>query len=148
MKATFRQHCRKVGPDGYRMMFQPIAARTAFWNALPSGLVGQLAEAAIVLNKLRHRSDDEKGVATIDTLGGPQETTIISEPGLYRAIIQRRYRKGSLPRLDSADAPVEPLGHLWVSLRQKFFGSGGSDVRFIPGPRGIEHEITGPARGH
>lgn len=30
---------------------------------------------------------DEKGVATIDTLGGPQEMSIVSEPGLYSLIL-------------------------------------------------------------
>lgn len=33
---------------------------------------------------------DEKGVHTVDTLGGPQKLTIISEPGLYRMIFQSR----------------------------------------------------------
>jgi len=30
--------------------------------------------------------DDEKGVDIVDTLGGPQEMLIISEPGLYKLI--------------------------------------------------------------
>lgn len=34
--------------------------------------------------------DDEKGVATIYTLGGPQKMNIISEPGLYRLIFMSR----------------------------------------------------------
>lgn len=34
--------------------------------------------------------DDEKGVAIIDTLGGPQEMTVISEPGLYSLILRSR----------------------------------------------------------
>ena len=43
--------------------------------------------------------DDEKGVATIYTLGGPQQVNIISESGLYQLIFQsrkpeaRRFRK-------------------------------------------------------
>ena len=43
--------------------------------------------------------DDEKGVATTDTLGGPQQVNIISESGLYQLIFQsrkpeaRRFRK-------------------------------------------------------
>ena len=35
--------------------------------------------------------EDEKGVATIDTLGGAQEMATISESGLYSLIL--RYRK-------------------------------------------------------
>lgn len=33
---------------------------------------------------------DEKGVHTVDTLGGKQDVSVISEPGLYKAIAQRR----------------------------------------------------------
>lgn len=42
---------------------------------------------------IRLLDDDEKGVHTMDTLGGIQVATIISEPGLYRAIVQRRANK-------------------------------------------------------
>lgn len=35
-------------------------------------------------------ADDEKGVTTVDTLGGRQEVTIISEAGLYRLIFTSR----------------------------------------------------------
>lgn len=34
--------------------------------------------------------DDEKGVHKVDTLGGSQDVAVISEAGLYRAIVQRR----------------------------------------------------------
>lgn len=34
--------------------------------------------------------DDEKGVRTMNTLGGPQKVAIINEPGLYRLIFQSR----------------------------------------------------------
>lgn len=34
--------------------------------------------------------DDEKGVANTDTLGGKQEMTIVSEPGLYKLIFRSR----------------------------------------------------------
>lgn len=40
--------------------------------------------------------DDEKGVATIDTPGGPQEVTVISEPGLYN--VTRTSRKSEAKR--------------------------------------------------
>lgn len=36
---------------------------------------------------------DEKGTHILRTLGGDQEVTIISEPGVYRAIVQRRSNK-------------------------------------------------------
>ena len=34
--------------------------------------------------------DDEKGAQIVRTLGGDQEVTVVSEPGLYRLIVQRR----------------------------------------------------------
>ncbi|MGC4154817.1 MAG: phage antirepressor [Propionicimonas sp.] len=34
--------------------------------------------------------DDERGVHTVDTLGGPQSLTIVSEPGLYSLILRSR----------------------------------------------------------
>ena len=34
--------------------------------------------------------DDEKGAQIVRTLGGDQEVTVISEPGLYRLIVQRQ----------------------------------------------------------
>lgn len=36
---------------------------------------------------------DEKGMHNLHTLGGDQQTAIVSEPGVYRAIIQRRANK-------------------------------------------------------
>lgn len=43
--------------------------------------------------------EDEKGRHTVPTLGGDQELTLVSEPGLYRAIIQRRANKHMDDRL-------------------------------------------------
>jgi anti-repressor protein len=34
--------------------------------------------------------DDEKGLSTIETLDGPQELVIVSEPGLYKLIATSR----------------------------------------------------------
>jgi len=43
--------------------------------------------------------DDEKGVSSIDTLGGPQEMAIISEPGLYTLVLRCRdaMKEGTAP---------------------------------------------------
>jgi prophage antirepressor-like protein len=55
-----------------------------------------LADVAKVLGIANPRdtamgfAEDEKGVATTDTPGGPQRLTIISEPGLYRMIFKSR----------------------------------------------------------
>lgn len=53
-------------------------------------------DVCAILNIANHRDacsdldDDEKGVATTDTLGGPQELVTVSEPGLYRLIFRSR----------------------------------------------------------
>lgn len=49
------------------------------------------------LNRLL--DDDEKGVHSVDTLGGEQNLSIISEAGLYRAILQRRATKALGPEI-------------------------------------------------
>lgn len=50
--------------------------------------------AALEITNPRHAvsrlDDDEKGVITVDTLGGPQETVIISESGLYSLTLTSR----------------------------------------------------------
>lgn len=38
----------------------------------------------------RRLDDDEKGVATVDTLGGPQDMVVINESGLYSLILKSR----------------------------------------------------------
>ncbi|MEI3453359.1 MAG: Bro-N domain-containing protein [Bilophila wadsworthia] len=46
--------------------------------------IGNSRDAAASLD------DDEKGVALIDTPGGKQEMSIISEPGLYSLVLRSR----------------------------------------------------------
>lgn len=41
----------------------------------------------------RNLDEDEKGTHTVRTLGGDQQIAVVSEPGVYRAIIQRRANK-------------------------------------------------------
>ena len=50
--------------------------------------VCRVLEIANPRNVAARLDDDEKGVHQVDTLGGPQNVTIISEPGLY-AVVQR-----------------------------------------------------------
>lgn len=63
-----------------------------------------LADACRVLeianprNAAARLDDDEKGVHSVDTLGGPQSVRIISEPGLYAVI--RTSRKPAAKRFD------------------------------------------------
>ncbi|CAA2109003.1 hypothetical protein MBUL_04496 (plasmid) [Methylobacterium bullatum] len=55
-----------------------------------AGDVAKILGYRIAPHLTRSLDDDEKGIHLVDTLGGSQEVAIISEPGLYRAIIQRR----------------------------------------------------------
>ena len=48
--------------------------------------------------------DDEKGTHIVGTLGGPQEMSVISEAGLYRAIVQRRASEDLSPEKRDAIA--------------------------------------------
>jgi anti-repressor protein len=41
----------------------------------------------------KHLDADEKGMYAVHTLGGEQQVTIISEAGVYRAIVQRKLNK-------------------------------------------------------
>jgi len=43
-----------------------------------------------VADAMSSLDEDEKGVATTDTLGGPQQVAIINEPGLYSLILRSR----------------------------------------------------------
>lgn len=41
----------------------------------------------------RTLDDEEKGTRPVDTLGGTQQLSVISEPGLYKAILQRQTKR-------------------------------------------------------
>lgn len=55
----------------------------------------EIANAPQVASRL---DEDEKGICNIDTLGGPQDVTIISEPGLYKVL--RTSNKPQAKRFD------------------------------------------------
>lgn len=52
--------------------------------------LGEVLGIAQVASTIRAFPDDEKGVHTMHTLGGEQQITVLSEPGLYRLIFQSR----------------------------------------------------------
>lgn len=58
--------------------------------------VAEALEYGVASAMTRHLDDDEKGVSIVRTLGGDQELLIISESGLYSAIL--RSRKASAKR--------------------------------------------------
>jgi prophage antirepressor-like protein len=52
--------------------------------------IAAVLELGNVRSSLALLDDDEKGVHSMDTLGGPQSVTIVSESGLYRLIFRSR----------------------------------------------------------
>ncbi len=52
--------------------------------------LAKVLEYTHVPHMVRMCDDDEKGVQIVDTLGGQQKTTVISEPGLYRIMAASR----------------------------------------------------------
>jgi len=52
--------------------------------------VAAILDLGNVRTSLALLDDDEKGVRTVDTLGGPQSLGVVNEPGLYSLIIRSR----------------------------------------------------------
>ncbi|WP_400637023.1 Bro-N domain-containing protein [Pseudomonas aeruginosa] len=64
-----------------------ILSGAPWWVAADiASTLGYSKQAAMT----RYLADDEKGVSILHTLGGPQEMTIISESGLFAAILRSR----------------------------------------------------------
>ncbi len=59
--------------------------------------VCRILDLANVSMALRILDEDEKGISTVDTLGGGQRSLIISEPGLYK-LLSRSRRRASATR--------------------------------------------------
>ena len=67
--------------------------RTVMQNDEPWFVAKDVCEALEISNSrdaLSRLDDDEKGVASTDTLGGVQEVSIVNEPGLYTLILGSR----------------------------------------------------------
>lgn len=58
-----------------------------WWVLADVCTVLEIEQATRVAERL---DDDEKGVTTVHTLGGPQQTLIVSEPGLYKLLMTSR----------------------------------------------------------
>ena len=73
--------------------FETLAVRVVGRGDEPWWVAADVCEALNLANPrdaVSRLDDDEKGVATTDTPGGPQELTIISESGLYTLIMTSR----------------------------------------------------------
>lgn len=73
--------------------FDSQAVRTLTRDGEPWFIAADVCEALDIGNNrdaVGRLDDDDKGVASTDTLGGPQEVTIINESGLYSLIFTSR----------------------------------------------------------
>lgn len=85
----------------YRFDDTPIRVTTDH-NGEPMFALADICKACGIANSrdaAARLDDDQKGVGTIDTLGGPQKITVVNESGLYDVILDsrkpeaRRFRK-------------------------------------------------------
>lgn len=73
--------------------FNGSPVRVTIWNGSPWFVLADVANVFEINNPAAIASrlpDHQKGITTIDTLGGPQQMTIVSEGGLYKIIFQSR----------------------------------------------------------
>jgi prophage antirepressor-like protein len=82
--------------------FEAHAVRVITQDAQPWFVLSDVCDVLEIANSrnvIDRLDEDEKGVHTVDTLGGPQEMSIINESGLYNLIFTsrkpeaRRFRK-------------------------------------------------------
>lgn len=71
--------------------FNGASVRTVVINGDPWWVAADILTAlGLTRSSIVALDDDEKGVHTVDTLGGVQSATIINEPGLYSLILRSR----------------------------------------------------------
>jgi prophage antirepressor-like protein len=73
--------------EGHRIRTHVDSIGMIWWVAQDICAILGVEEAR---NVMRHFPEDEKGVYSIHTLGGSQQTLCVNEPGLYRLVFQSR----------------------------------------------------------
>lgn len=76
--------------------FEGVEVRTLLINDEPWWVAADVATALGIANgrnMVARLDDDEKGVRLLDTPGGPQNLTVINEPGLYSAVLRSDSRR-------------------------------------------------------
>lgn len=109
-------------------------------------------------DSLQHLDEDEKGVASSDTLGGQQKISVVNESGLYALVLRSRKPEARkfakwvtsevLPAIRKTGsysaAPAEPLPSLqfrrWLI---SYDHTGAEQVQSVP----IDAAIISPSRG-
>ena len=80
-------------PDVIAFVFGRHEVRAVLVDGEPHVVAADVCRALGIANgrdAVAALDDDEKGVATTDTLGGPQRLTTVNEPGLYSLIFRSR----------------------------------------------------------
>jgi hypothetical protein len=73
--------------------FDGLTVRVILLSGVPWWVLADVCQVLEIGNPSMAASrldDDEKGISTVDTLGGPQKTAIINESGLYSLILTSR----------------------------------------------------------
>ena len=68
--------------------------------------------------------DDEKGISTIDTLGGKQRMTIINEPGLYSLVLSSRKPEAKAFRRWITHEVIPTIRKYGGDMTKTLFGQG------------------------
>lgn len=143
----------------YNFSFEDAAVRAILLDEEPWFVARDVATALGIAqpDKAYQRlDDDEKGRHTVLTPGGPQEMTIVSEPGVYQLVFTSRTAKAKafkrwlahevLPALRRTGAYV--MGHsapdLPLSADGKLWGVGVAKVNAAARMIGVASKIYGP----
>lgn len=82
-----------MGTEVTRFQYEGTTVRTLTVDGEPwfvAADVAQILGYRKASDMARILEEDEKGAQIVRTLGGDQEVTVVSEPGLYRLIVQRQ----------------------------------------------------------
>ena len=82
-----------MGTEVTRFQYEGTTVRTLNVDGEPwfvAADVAQILGYRKASDMTRILEEDEKGAQIVRTLGGDQEVTVVSEPGLYRLIVQRQ----------------------------------------------------------
>jgi len=75
--------------------FQGSRIRMVIRDGDPWWVAADVCEAlGIDRSQTRRLDDDERGVCSVQTPGGPQDMVVVNEPGLYSLILGARHREG------------------------------------------------------
>ena len=104
-------------------------------------------------NVIARMPADEKGVQTVDTLGGPQEMAVVTEPGLYRLLFTSRkpeaevFRRWVLHEVLPTIRQTGSYATANATVNQVHFGPGQHVVTTVEALRQLAGTGSGEALG-